>query len=489
MQERTFPPDQQQSGTGFLLVLAAYFLLQIVVRIAIPASLDLDEAEQVLFYQHLQLGYGTQPPLYSWLQWLMFSTFGVNLFALSALKNLLLFLTYLAMFQVARPLIGVTGAMAASASMLLFPQIAWESQRDLTHSVLLTCLACATLWCYFALLRRPNVIRYALFGVLIALGIQSKYNFAIFVAGLVGASLLVPEHRQILWNRKVLISMAAAVICLLPHGLWLLGHFSDATSSTLEKMNGNEAGYLRKMGHGFSSLLKGAISFITPLWLIYGVFYWRHRKQGAVASGNPHARFFIWFYVVSFACIALMILSGKLGDVRGRWMQPLLFSLPLAFFVVFPGMAQVSVFRRILQIAAVLGVIVLTGLALRVYLAPTLGNNTRVPYAQLASELNQRFPQVRTLIAGHRPDGGNLYLYPPARHTLLLEDVLKKPAQLEGEILLIVRGGTEKDWLGRFQAAYPNCTVQQQGRLDLPNPYGKEKTISFEYALVVARSK
>src|SRR5690606_3921831 len=103
-------------------------------------------AEQALVSQRLRLGYGTQPPLYSWLQWILFQVFGLNLFALSALKNLLLFSTYASLFFLARPLIGNGPAMAASASLLLFPQIAWESQRDLTHSVLLTALACATLW-------------------------------------------------------------------------------------------------------------------------------------------------------------------------------------------------------------------------------------------------------------------------------------------------------------------------------------------------------
>jgi 4-amino-4-deoxy-L-arabinose transferase-like glycosyltransferase len=198
MARQALYPGQAQASRIFLLVLAAYFLLQIVIRVGMSYSLNLDEAEQAFEFQQLRLGYDVQPPLYAWLQWLMFSVFGVNLFALSALKNLLLFCTYLAMFYMARSMIGVNGATAASTSLILFPQIGWEAQFDRTHSVLLTALACATLWSYFALLRRPSVGRYALFGLLCGLGLQSKCNFASFIVGLASASLLVPEHRQAL---------------------------------------------------------------------------------------------------------------------------------------------------------------------------------------------------------------------------------------------------------------------------------------------------
>jgi hypothetical protein len=105
MAKQALYPDQAQASRIFLLVLAAYFLLQIVIRVGMSYSLNLDEAEQAFEFQQLRLGYDVQPPLYAWLQWLMFSVFGVNLFALSALKNLLLFCTYLAMFYMARSMI------------------------------------------------------------------------------------------------------------------------------------------------------------------------------------------------------------------------------------------------------------------------------------------------------------------------------------------------------------------------------------------------
>jgi hypothetical protein len=282
----------KRAGTNFLLALGAYFVLQIILRTSSPAVLDLDESEQVLAFQHLQLGYGSQPPLYAWLQWLMFSVFGVNRFALSFLKNLLLFGTYLAMFHAARSLVGITGGIIVAASLVLFPQIGWESQRDLTHSVLMTCMAALTLWCYFALLHHPGKMRHALFGLLIGLGLQSKYNFALFALALTMASLLVREHRERLWSRRAWISLAVIAIAVAPHGLWLLNHLDAATRSTLEKMNGSDAGYIGNVVRGLGSMVSATFLFVTPLWMVYTWVFWRRRAQAEAKVDDPHARFF-----------------------------------------------------------------------------------------------------------------------------------------------------------------------------------------------------
>lgn len=76
---------------GGLLI---YFALQLAARVWASGSVELDEAEQLIWTQHLRLGYGPQPPLYTWVQWAFFEVFGVSVFALALLKNLLLLGTY-----------------------------------------------------------------------------------------------------------------------------------------------------------------------------------------------------------------------------------------------------------------------------------------------------------------------------------------------------------------------------------------------------------
>lgn len=51
-----------------LLWLLGLCLAHVLVRVAISPALKWDEAEQMLWSQQLALGYGAQPPLYTWLQ-------------------------------------------------------------------------------------------------------------------------------------------------------------------------------------------------------------------------------------------------------------------------------------------------------------------------------------------------------------------------------------------------------------------------------------
>src|ERR1700753_3100121 len=167
-----FPTARQ-----FFDLLLIYFPLQIILRVCISSSLDLDESEQLVLTQKLSWGYGSQPPLYTWLQFGLFKCFGASVFSLSLLKNLLLFSTYLFTYFNARLVTrSYACAIAAAVSLFFIPQIVWESQRDLTHSVLAATLVCATIFSFLRLREKPTLARYALFGACAGLGVLSKYN-------------------------------------------------------------------------------------------------------------------------------------------------------------------------------------------------------------------------------------------------------------------------------------------------------------------------
>jgi len=473
-------------------MLGFYFALQVVVRMCLSSTLDLDEAEQVLSYRQLALGYDTQPPLYAWLQSLVFTVFGLNLFSLAVLKNLLLFSTYAFFFYTARQLTGTSAAIAAASSLLLLPQIAWESQRDLTHSVLLTSLASATLCAYFALLRKPSAARYALLGLLIGLGLQSKYNFALFLATLTSASLLTPEHRRALWNAKALIAVAVAFLCLAPHGYWLLDHVGTAAGGTMQKMRegSRDAGYVRNVAAGLGSMMVATLAFLTPLWLVYGLAC-RHSFRGAkVKVDDSTARFFLVFLAACFVWLTVLVFTGKVIKIKDRWLQPLLFVVPLAFFVLLPGASSPRVHRRIVQVAVLAALAILIAISSRAYIGERLGKGMRanLPYSQLAAELTRRFPQADTLIGGDKHTAGNLMFQRPGLNVLELSEVMSRPLDHGAQALIVVRGGWLDDWPDRFSISHPHLQIIQTGSIELPFRSRNAELMIFNYALAGPRN-
>jgi len=487
---RPASPDDARAVRTFILLLAAYFLLQIVMRLCLSDALDLDEAEQAFVVQHLRLGYDTQPPLYAWLQWLFFSAFGLTLFALSSLKNLLLFSTYFAVFQTARRLLPVTAAIAVTASLLLLPAIGWESQRDLTQSVLLTCMAALTLRAYFALLARPDAARYALFGLLVGLGIQSKYNFVVFAGGIALASLVVREHRQVVWNAKVALALAVAVVVLIPHGIWLAHHLADATDGTLAKMGeGHSRRYLANVGEGFGDLLLAIVSFVTPLWLIYGWLGRRELRRANVDRASPHARFFLALYAILFIGMVVLLLTGKVSHIKSRWLLPMMFSVPLGVFVIFPSLGRPDICRNVGRCAFAFAVVILLALPGRIFIGPLFGKNVRAhfPFPELSMALARRFPQVHVLVTDAQLTAGNLHFQRPALRTLLLKEVLAEHPPLSGDVVLLVRPDAPPGWLDAFRAAYP-LTVLEQGDIRLRYQYGSAGFMSFDFVHVIIRN-
>ena len=472
--------NEQRLAQAFPLVLACYFLLQAGIRIAQQGALELDEAEQVFHSQQLLLGYDTQPPLYVWLQWLSFQVFGVSHAGLALLRNALLFGLYLSVFHVARMLLGTFAAAAVSASLVLMTPLGWEAQVDRTHSTLATSLAAGALWAYFSLLRHPARAKYALLGLLLGLGMQAKYNFAIFVLALVAASLIVTEHRKLVWTRDAWLTVVVALVCALPHGLWFLEHVEAATSDTLAKMSsgGMHADYAANVANGFSNALVSIIAFATPLWIFLAIAY-RSPKQVVLRLDEPDARFFMWLFASGLACIAALVFAGQLANIKSRWLQPLLFALPIAVFVVLtPGTA--SVYRRLLWMACVFAALMTVLLSVRPQIQSALGRNARIrqPYAALGAELKQRFPDVRAIAVQDHHLGGNIHLQLTQLPALLLPDACEQMPRIQGKVLVLVYG---PDDARRFLEKCPGVLVEERGTLSAAS---KPERLRFDYLLV-----
>src|SRR5215469_6657131 len=291
----------------FIGVLVLYFIVQIILRVWISPSVDLDESEQLVLTQKLSWGYGSQPPLYTWIQFAFFKLFGLSVFALSLLKNILLFCTYLLTYLNARIITRRNAcAVAAAASLLFIPQVAWESQRDLTHSVLASTLICATLFCFLRLRIILSLKTYALFGLCVGLSALSKYNSIITLAALGVAAISLPGFRAIILDKRIAVAGVIALLVVLPNFLWALHHPELALQSE-GKLGIHEPGsWFIGVISGFKRLLFSSITFLGPLAVVYGVLFWKSRA--IVPRGkNEYATFLFRMLFTSYGLIVLSI--------------------------------------------------------------------------------------------------------------------------------------------------------------------------------------
>jgi 4-amino-4-deoxy-L-arabinose transferase-like glycosyltransferase len=146
----------------------------------------------------------------------------LNIFALVFTKYSILFLFYSVFYLTARSFWEARKSLAVTCSLLFFPLYAYEFNRDLSHSILVTLMASITCLVYLRLLTRRTALGYFLIGLCAAFGVLSKYNFVLLLFALAAAGVSTKEGRRLLFDRRILISVFVFLVVLLPHVIWLI---------------------------------------------------------------------------------------------------------------------------------------------------------------------------------------------------------------------------------------------------------------------------
>lgn len=413
-QEHT-PGGGARLGDGLALgLLAAYFLAQLLVRVAAPGSLELDEGAELLRARDFALGYGDQPPLYTWLLVPFFLGSAPAVWPLALVKQVLLFATHACVYGSGRLLgLAPASALAASAAMLWLPQIGWESQRDLTHSVLVTCAAAATLLVTLHMVHGRRGWHAPALGLAVAAGLLAKYNFALFLLALGAAALSVPAFRRALAPRDWAVAVGVAVVLTAPHGLWLLEHPAQALGDSAAKLDPREDG---GPGQALVAYLAGLAGFFAPLVLFLPLLPGRHLagRRPLPAPGEEARRLLERF--LAAAALALLALALVIGaeEVKARWLQPLFFAAPLALVArLEPARLRPWRLRGLTALLALAPLLLLAGRAADIHASGHLGQPSRygVPFARLIAAAD--LPRGATVFAADAHLGGALYLFRP----------------------------------------------------------------------------
>ena len=390
-----------------IFAVLAYAAAQVGMRLVIGPSLELDEAEA--FYQSRELawGYGPQPPLYFWLQWGLFHILGEGLLALAVLKGLILSGTVLGLFAVLRREAGAAAAAVAALSLSLLPEVLWEGQRALTHSMLALLMAVIVTGLYVRALQGGRWRDHLILGLGLGLGLISKFNFVLWPLGLLAATAFWPDWRRRVRPLNLLSAGAVAALVVAPVGLWMMENPSLATGS-VRKLAMDEAGGLMARVEGTRDFLEAVLAFLAVALLVLGGFAWAG-VRGAGRLG-PVVRLIGAASVLSLAAVWLGLLVSGTTEIAERWLLPLGWGLmPVGVLWLWPGLGHGV--RRILA-----GVV----LGLWVLVVPLLPYASLVDPGYRGADFRPLIQDLRERGAGERPlevdsqwVAGNLALLAP----------------------------------------------------------------------------
>lgn len=491
----TYQTTSEINRKRIFLLLILYFTAHLLIRLFISDSAELDEAEQLLLTQDLRLGYGSQPPLYTWLLTGLISLFGNKIFALAVMKNSLLFLTYLFVYLSAKEITHDNNrAVVAMLSLLLIPQIVWESQRDLTHSVLGTTVAACTLFVMLRLLKTGRLYHYVLFGLCAGAGLLSKYNYGIFLIALFLAACSLKYFRPQLLNRKILLSLLCLLLVTSPHVYWALTNMQAILAQAGKFHMGHSLGLFASYSQGFQRLLLAVITFHILLLPVYTLFFYKQGKQDFTAAENSDYVAYVslirrMLLTGLFLCV-LMILFFKVTTFKDRWMQPLLFATPLYLVTLSWERFTLTNVRRYAGFALFIALTVLLIICGRPLCASQTGRLSRLnsPYAAFAVQLRQAGFQNGLIVAEDRLVGGNLKLFFPESVILATKvPVFAAPPDIDR---LIVWDATENaempDYLHEFAGTLLSADFDQLPAqyIQAPYKYVADRSMRLGFILV-----
>jgi len=341
-----------QSIWWFFAFLIAYFSFEACFVRFIALGAGLDDAELISNLSFWSWGYGgSQPPLYTWLAYGLTSVFGLHFALLQFLRFTLLasgfFAVYLGLrlLQVARPL-----AAFAVLSMFLLPQIGWESQRALIHSVLGTAGSAWSFAAFVWFVCRPGYQRALCLALAISMAVLGKYNGLIFIGALFMSGFFLPPVGRALCTRYFAAAVAMALALMAPALVFMLLHPQSVVERSIKFRAGAGGNWFIDRLAGGLDLLRAGFSFVLPALaaalLIAAIVWLKQRRraaprpaggeQAAMVSGRalnraelPAAMRFLRVVLLSaLALCALMVLVSGATHIKDRWLQPVLFLAP-----------------------------------------------------------------------------------------------------------------------------------------------------------------
>jgi 4-amino-4-deoxy-L-arabinose transferase-like glycosyltransferase len=432
------------SGTAFVLML----------WLVSPGRTLQDAEEAELMQRHLAGGYQLRdPPLYEWMLWATQQLIGSGPLSYLVLRYALIaaigVLFYVA---VNRTVTDRRLAAAFSLSLVLFFWFGWESHHSLAHSLALLAATLALWIAALAFAERSTTVGALGLGLVIGLGILSKWTFLLVVFCLGFAFAIVPATRRVYRDPLFLLVLDGAAIPLLPFIAWLF----DFPPELLLARSLPSA-----RGLPLEQTLQGAAVFLTGIPLIFlpwivivaagalplRIASSKPSRQDAVHLAALTASLLITLMALIFFALTLtgVALFGVARPFAVRYLFPfcLIAALAVAGFVA--NRVEVEPFARVLGAFALVASLAIFAIKLAsFYVVPPSAEPTNLlPYARLAEVLDDRGLGAAQFITLSRSDAGNLNIYLPKARALSLSARIEPPTRdpIANRACVLVWGG------------------------------------------------
>jgi Dolichyl-phosphate-mannose-protein mannosyltransferase len=490
------------------LVIGSIFLM----RSLLFTGADADDSEQLICMQQWALSCGPRnPPLFTWIGIIFQPLFGPTIAAVIFVKFLIigscLFLLYLSSRLVLHD--RALAALVALSPIGIY-YFAWDASFHYTHSVMVSFAVCLTFYLLLVLERRRDLLSYVLFGISIAVGALSKFNYLLFLAGMFIAMTTDGDFRRLLLTWRMAIAIAIGALLASPYYVWLWYNRGWATALAKDRFTpgGTDGAFVNLVGLGELSL--SVLNFVLPLAVFLLVFF--PRAWGRAGGREAVSRRYRRLLEIIFLAMLVMTLVGVFALDASRIRSHYMFVLILFPLLIIARAQAAGTSPRPLNLYAsvlvILAVTVPAGVLVKYAIDPLRGSKAyyHVPYAVMSQKLRDAGFTRGTIMGdslGYPLAGNFLPYFPDSRIVNLLDLQLELPKDFaqaravptltgpaDGKCLLLWtpdRDGYRKQvMIDRAERLLDADIAEDSPVHSLTAEFqnGRGRTITFEYILV-----
>jgi len=483
-----------------------------LMRSLLFTGADADDSEQLICIQDWALSCGPRnPPLFTWIVILFQPVFGPTIASVIFVKFLIvgacLFLLYQASKRVLQD--RALAALVALSPIGIY-YFAWDAAFHYTHSVMVAFAVCLTFYALLTLERRQDFLSYVLFGVSIAVGALSKFNYFLFLTGLLVAMAAIRDFRGLLLDRRMPVAVAVGLALASPYYVWLWNNRTWASALAKDRFTPGGANVSLINLTGFGELIVATINFVLPLALFMLLFFFRAwgraGTQPAVSTRYRRLLELTFLAMLGIALIGILALDAM--RIRAHYMFVLiLFPLLIVARVQAAGISARAINRYATTLVA-LAVILPSAVVVKYAIDPLRGGKAyyHVPYAKLSEKLRDAGFTRGTIMGdwlGYPLAGNFLPYFPGSRIVNILDLQMGLPRKIKqtrsipaveanrhGDCLLLwtpdgtgYRKKVMIDWAEKLLGASIPSDVPTHS-LSAPFHNGRWRIITFEYILV-----
>ena len=323
---------------NFAFWLIIYLFIHFGLRVFFTEALQVDDVEQLSQSQSFQLDYGNfQPPLYTWMLWLLWKLVDPSFAALYLVRYLIIGLSFWLWYRVSLLLFkDASWQFVAATSWLLLFELGWKLHQGSTHTTLLTLALIGSLHAIVLIVQRGEFRHYAYLAFMMAIGIMSKYSFAGFVLLTLIAAFLVPQMRERLLSLKMLFAIVVALALSSPVIYSLLNATQGVDQRLIAEWGGDTSVFDLSHVDLAKEVLRANLAFLVPLVVFVLGFVFKK----ACLSKDPFTHFFVWFFVFYIVLTVSYVFFGLGTEMKQRWLHPFLIFTPFFLILLFQQVEQ-----------------------------------------------------------------------------------------------------------------------------------------------------